>query len=114
MVDRIRFFVEQRCPGFGAGGFRRIERQLGEKTLTRCIPCGDLLQLFQIADSGHEWSYSLSRYGWYHRRRSLPGRSMESSSRQLNHAVAEFTPMRRRCGRDAEAFECFECEVAFG
>ena len=46
-------FVAQRCPGFGAGGLRRVERQLCEKTLPRCIPSGDLLQLFQIAASGY-------------------------------------------------------------
>ena len=46
-------FVEERCPGFGTGGLRRVKRDLCEKTLACCIPGGDLLQLFQIADSDH-------------------------------------------------------------
>ena len=106
-------FVEQRCPGFGASSLRRVERQLCQKTLTRRIPSGDLLQFFQIADPGYRMVIQHLEI----RLVPLTKKTYLADPRsrwiaKLNHAVTKCTPMRRRCGRNANAFECFE--AAFG
>src|SRR5208282_2736758 len=101
--------------GFGAGGLRGVECELCEKTLTRPIPCGDLLQLFQIADTGRRVIVKPLKM------RLIPLTKEAHLSNPWNcrvakpgHRGAELTPMRRRCGWDADAIQRFEYEVAFG
>src|SRR6516165_9458260 len=102
-------FVEQRCPGFGARSLRWVERQLRQKTLTRRIPSGDLLQFLQIADPGYRVVIQHLEIRLVPlTKKTYLADPRSRRVRQRNYAVAEFTPVRRRRGRNANAFECFE------
>src|SRR6202011_6222586 len=79
------------------------------------IPSGDLLQLFQIADTGRRVVVKPLKMRLVPlAKKAYLSNPWSCRVAKPGHRGAELTPMRCHCGWDADAVQCFEYELAFG